>query len=141
MSKVNTAIKIKKVKKERQFTDSELVDLIVKAMDDKKASNIILMNLNKLEKSICNAFVICNADSGTQVRAIADNVQDETIKQLNVNAWRRQGDENALWIILDYGTVVVHVFRTEAREYYSLESLWADAEIEVNSQKLTVNAQ
>ena len=141
MKEIVTAIKIKKVKKERQFTDSELVDLIVKAMDDKKASNIILMNLNKLEKSICNAFVICNADSGTQVRAIADNVQDETIKQLNVNAWRRQGDENALWIILDYGTVVVHVFRTEAREYYSLESLWADAEIEVNSQKLTVNAQ
>jgi ribosome-associated protein len=141
MKEIVKAIKIKKVKKEQQFTDSELIDIIVNAMDDKKASNIILMNLNKLEKSVCNAFVICNADSGTQVRAIADNVQEETIKQLNVNAWRRQGDENALWIILDYGTVVVHVFRTEAREYYSLESLWADAEIELNRQKLTVNGQ
>ena len=129
MEELVSTIKRKRIIREHPHSDSELVKIITKSMEEKKASNIVTMNLSKLDKSICDTFVICNADSGVQVRAITDNVEEETVKQLNINAWRRQGDENALWVILDYGSVIVHVFRTETREYYNLENLWADAEI------------
>jgi ribosome-associated protein len=129
MEELVSTIKKKRIIKEHPHSDSELVNVITKSMEAKKASKIVTLNMSKLDKSICEAFVICNADSGVQVRAITDNIEDEVYKQLNVSAWRRQGDENALWVILDYGSVVVHVFRTETREYYNLENLWADAEI------------
>jgi ribosome-associated protein len=129
MEEVVSTLKRKRTNREYPHSDSELVNVITKSMEEKKASNIVTMNLSKLDKSICDTFVICNADSGVQVRAITDNVEDEVVKQLSLNVRRRQGDENALWVILDYGSVVVHVFRTETREYYNLENLWADAEI------------
>ncbi|MDR1886842.1 MAG: ribosome silencing factor [Prevotellaceae bacterium] len=106
----------------------KLIDTIIFAMRDKKAENIVHLNFDKLGKSVCSAFIVTNADSTTQVRAIADNIEEEVLKKLDEKVWRRQGDENALWIILDYGSVVVHVFQTKCRKYYALEDLWADAE-------------
>jgi ribosome-associated protein len=108
--------------------DSKLIDTVIFAMQDRKAENIVRLNLDKLSKSVCNSFIVTNADSAVQVKAIADNVEEEVFKKLDEKVWRRQGDENALWIILDYGSVVVHVFRTDCRKYYALEDLWADAE-------------
>jgi ribosome-associated protein len=108
--------------------DAKLASTVIEAIREKKGENIVHLNLGKLTQSVCDSFIITNADSSVQVRAIADNIEDGTLKQLNVKVWRRQGDENALWIILDYGSVVVHVFRTDCRQYYALEELWADAE-------------
>lgn len=109
--------------------DTVLLEVIMTAMNEKKADNIVHLNMDKLNMSVCSLFVITSAPSTVQVRAIADNIEDKVLEHLNTKVWRRQGDDNALWIILDYGSVVVHIFQTECRNYYALEDLWADAEI------------
>lgn len=106
-----------------------LLDVIVEAMLEKKAQNVISLNLSLLDNSVCKYFVICNADSTTQVSAIAENVEDSTREQLNERVWRKDGLDNSLWVVLDYGDVVVHIFQTECRNFYRLEDLWADAEL------------
>lgn len=106
-----------------------LLDVIVEAMLEKKAQNIVSLNLSLLDNSVCKYFVICNADSTTQVAAIAENVEDSTREQLGERVWRKNGLDNSLWVILDYGDIVVHVFQTECRNFYKLEDLWADAEL------------
>jgi ribosome-associated protein len=120
-----------------EANEIELIDTIVFAMQDKKAENIVHLNLDKLSKSVCSSFIVTSAESTIQVRAIADNVEEEVFKKLDEKVWRRQGDENALWIILDYGSVVVHVFQTKYRKYYALEDLWADAEtVKISEDKI-----
>lgn len=106
---------------------TQLTDAIVRAMQDKKAANIISLDLTSLEGSICDAFVICNAESTTQVAAIAGGIEEATVKELQDKPWRVQGLDNALWVAMDYGNVMVHIFQTEMRDFYRLEELWADA--------------
>ncbi|MDR2286879.1 MAG: ribosome silencing factor [Prevotellaceae bacterium] len=128
---------IEKKIRQNEAEEVELIDAVVFAMKDKKSENIVHLNLNKLSKSVCSSFIVTSADSTVQVKAIADNVEEEVLKKLNIKVWRRQGDENALWIILDYGSVVVHVFQTNCRKYYALEDLWADAEtVKISEDKI-----
>ena len=82
-----------------------------------------------MNSSVSDYFVICNANSSTQVKAIADSVEDEIFKNTQTNPWRKEGQEHAEWIILDYLDIVVHIFRTEKREFYGIEELWGDAEV------------
>ena len=96
-------------------------------MLEKKAQNVVSLDLRNIESSICDHFVICHADSTTQVAAIADNVLVKMNEKLGLKVLRMQGLENDFWIILDYGDVVVHIFLAEYREFYRLEDLWADA--------------
>ena len=110
-------------------TDEFEVRTIVEAMLDKKAKNVCSMDLREIGTSICDYFVICNADSTPNVIAIADNVEEEMIVKCNRKVMRMQGKENAFWIILDFSNIVVHIFQTEYREFYRLEDLWADAKI------------
>ena len=100
---------------------------IVDAMLDKKGKNVCTMDLTGIGTSICDHFVICNADSTPAVLAIADNIEEEMIVKCNTKVLRQQGKENAFWIIMDYSDIVVHIFQTEYREFYRLEDLWADA--------------
>ena len=104
-----------------------LTDAIVRAMQDKKAARIVSLDLGSLDGSICDTFVICKAASTTQVAAIAAGVEEGTVKELGEKPWRVQGLDNALWVAMDYGDVMVHVFQTEMRDFYRLEELWADA--------------
>ena len=104
-----------------------LTDAIVRAMQDKKAARIVSLDLGSLDGSICDTFVICNADSTTQVAAIAAGVEEGTVKELGEKPWRVEGQQNAFWIAMDYVDVVVHIFQTELRGFYKLEELWADA--------------
>ncbi len=110
-------------------TDVFEVRTIADAMLDKKAKNVCSLDLKSLGTSICDYFVICNADSTTNVLAIADNVEEEMMVKCNRKVVRMQGKENAFWIILDYSNIVVHIFQTEYREFYRLEDLWADSKI------------
>lgn len=110
-------------------TDAFEVRTIVEAMLDKKAKNVCSMDLREIGTSICDYFVICNADSTPNVIAIADNIEEEMIVKCNRKVMRMQGKENAFWIILDFSNIVVHIFQTEYREFYRLEDLWADAKI------------
>jgi len=115
---------VKKVVKKQP----EDIDVIVDAILEKKGQNVISLDLRKEGTGICDFFVICNADSTTNVSAIADNVEDQMIVKLNKKVLRSQGKENRFWIIQDFGDIVVHVFQTEYRNFYRLEDLWSDCE-------------
>lgn len=104
------------------------MEVITDAILEKKGQNVISLDLRKAGGSICDFFVICNADSTTNVSAIADNIEDQMIVKLNKKVLRSQGKENRFWIIQDYGDIVVHVFQTEYRNFYRLEDLWSDCE-------------
>ncbi len=110
--------------------DNEQIEVkcIADAMLDKKGQNVCSLNLKSIGTSICDYFIVCNAESRPQVLAIADNIEEEMIVKCKRKVARQQGRENAFWIILDYGNIVVHVFQTEYRNFYRLEDLWGDAE-------------
>ncbi|MCK5535768.1 MAG: ribosome silencing factor [Bacteroidales bacterium] len=109
--------------------ESELLVIeIIEAIQQKKGKNIISLNLGKLEQSICDYFIICHADSTTQVNAIVFGIEDYLKKTLNIKPLSIEGTQNSQWVLLDYGDVVVHVFLEEYRGFYKLETLWADAE-------------
>lgn len=105
-----------------------LLQEIVSAMQAKKGRQVVQLDLRKVEKSVCDYFVICNADNTPHIRAIAEDVERRVGSASGEWPWRMSGKENAQWIVLDYFDVVVHIFSTEARGFYDLESLWADAE-------------
>ena len=104
-----------------------IVKQVVIAMQDKKAKNIISLDLSKIEDSVSKYFVICQAPSVTQVDAIYNNVVDEVRENCGLKPFHREGYRNSEWILIDYFDVVVHVFRDDIRAYYKLEDLWADA--------------
>ena len=106
-----------------------LVDVIVRGMQEKKAENVTVVDLRNIDNAVCDFFVISNANSNTQVNAIADSVQKETLEILGDKAWQKEGTETAEWILIDYVNVVAHIFQTPTREFYALEELWGDAEI------------
>jgi len=110
-------------------TDSAeaLIDPIIKGIEEKKGKNIQVFDLRQTGHSVCDFFVICNADSGTQVDAIAYSVEHEVKVATGESPWRSEGFENQEWILIDYVNVVVHVFQTSIRDFYKIERLWADA--------------
>ena len=108
---------------------TSLLDAIVEGMEERKAKNITILNINKLENRVTDYFVICDADSKTHVKSIADSVEDMVIKLTNEKAYHTEGHQNSEWILIDYINIVVHVFLRETREFYNIEGLWGDAEI------------
>ena len=107
----------------------KLIETIVSAIEDKKGKNIVSLDLSGFDGAICSHFVVCNADSTTQVAAIADGVEEKVHEALGENVWRVEGKQTGLWVAMDYVDVVVHIFQTELRDFYKLEELWADAPI------------
>ena len=105
----------------------KLTGTIIRAIQDKKGKNIVSLDLSKIDGAICSCFIVCNADSTTQVAAIAAGIEEQALETLGEKVWRVEGQQNALWIAMDYVDVVVHIFQTELREFYKLEELWADA--------------
>ena len=106
-----------------------ITEVIVHGMQEKKGKDIISLDLRNISSSVSDFFVICHADSSTQVKAIADSVEDEMYKAFGEEPWHKEGFQNSEWILLDYVSVVVHIFRTEKRDFYGVEDLWGDAEL------------
>lgn len=104
-----------------------LIETIVEGIQDKKGKNIVSLDLSKFDGAVSPAFVICNADSTTQVEAIARGVEEKVLEKLGEKVWRVEGLSNAVWVVMDYGNVLVHIFQTETRAFYQLDQLWADA--------------
>ena len=102
--------------------------VIADAMLEKKGQNVVSLDLKPIGTAISDYFIVCNADSTTNVVAIADNIEERMIERCKRKVARMQGRENAFWIILDYGDIVAHIFQTPYRDFYRLEDLWADAE-------------
>lgn len=109
------------------FCMEKLIETIVSAIQDKKGKDIVSLDLSGFDGAICSNFVVCNADSTTQVAAIADGIEEKVLETLGESAWRVEGKQSGLWVAIDYIDVVVHIFQTELRGYYKLEELWADA--------------
>ncbi len=110
--------------------DSEqLSQAVAHGMQEKKASDIVIMDLRNVKSAVTDFFVICSGNSDTQVDAITDSVEEEVYKLSGQNPWQKEGKENKEWILLDYVDVVVHVFKKERRRFFALEDLWGDAEV------------
>lgn len=106
-----------------------IVDNIIEGIQEKKGKEIVCIDLSAIETSICRYFIICHGDSNTQVGAIAQSVEKVLEEKLNEKVRRKQGLENAHWVLLDYVDVVVHIFQKEFRDFYNLEGLWADGRV------------
>jgi len=106
-----------------------LADLIVKGMQEKKATDIAILDLKELKNAVSDYFVICSANSDSQLDAIARSVEEEVYKISKENPWQSEGRLNKEWILLDYVSVVVHIFLKDKRQFYALEELWGDAKI------------
>ena len=107
---------------------SILLKTINNAILDKQGEQLLNLDLTKIENAVAKHFVICHANSSTQVNAIANNIEAMVKKNTGEKPWKKEGYSNSEWVLLDYVNVVVHVFQTQSREFYKLEKLWADAE-------------
>lgn len=108
-----------------------LAESIVGYIQDKKGKDIISLNLTNIPEAVADYFIICHADSTTHVRAIVDNIEHELINIVGLENIHIEGRNNGEWALADTGDIVVHVFQTEAREFYQLEDLWSDATIKI----------
>ncbi|MBO0939890.1 ribosome silencing factor [Fibrella sp. HMF5335] len=115
--------------KQNGLSTEQLRDLVVKGMQEKKAQDIVVMDLRKVKNAITDYFIICSGSSDTQIDAISGSVEEEILKVSRTFPMNREGKMNREWILLDYVDVVVHVFKKDRRAFYDLEQLWGDAEI------------
>ena len=111
-----------------------IVATVVEAMDSVKGKEIVTLDLRETGTAVTDYFVICHANSKTQVDAIADKIIDEVRNKNGVKPYHIEGRDNTEWILIDFVDVVVHVFLQSMRKFYQLEELWADAEKIVNSE-------
>ncbi|ERM84444.1 iojap family protein [Rhodonellum psychrophilum GCM71 = DSM 17998] len=111
------------------MTAEALSKVIVKGMEERKASDIVVMDLRGLKNSFTDFFVICSGNSDTQIEAISESVEAEVQKTNKEKPWRSEGKNNKEWILMDYVNVVVHIFLKDKRQFYGLEELWGDAEV------------
>jgi len=107
----------------------QLLEAIQEGMTEKKAQNIVKIDFKNTRNSITDFFMICEAETDKQVEAVADSVERFVRIETGEKVFHKEGYDNAEWIILDYFNVMVHIFRSEFRDSYKLEDLWADAEI------------
>jgi ribosome-associated protein len=122
-----------KTKKNELFNweeDTEALSAVIIGMQEIKAHNIRCLDLRDIKHAVCDWFVICHGDSNTQVEAIARSVEDQVRKRTGQKPWHTEGTENAQWVLIDYVDIVVHVFYREARSFYGIEDLWADAPVD-----------
>lgn len=114
-----------------ELSTEELNALLVECIQDKKAKDVVKLDLRKLDEAPTDFFIICEGESLVQVKAIADHITAEVKKQTGQLPNHIEGKTNSTWILVDYFTTVVHIFFKDTREFYQLESLWSDAETEV----------
>lgn len=110
--------------------EERLHQSIIKGIKKTKAENIKSLNLSEVENSICNYFIICQAPSGNMAQSVVDSVEKQAKLDAEEKPIRIVGYTNAQWILLDYGNIIVHVFKDEFRDMYNLEDLWSDAKSE-----------
>ena len=108
--------------------NKKLVDTIVKGIQEKKGMDIVVVDLSKMDGAICRCFIVCTGQSPTQVQAIADSVSETVRMEAGEKPVKVVGEENAVWVAMDYTDVMVHVFVPDTREYYDIEHLWEDAQ-------------
>ncbi|MGC3978761.1 MAG: ribosome silencing factor [Paludibacteraceae bacterium] len=116
--------------KKKTIENDEIVKNIVEGIQEKKGKEIVVVNLNKLPEAPCSYFVICQGDLSTQVNSIAISVKDYVNEKIKVKPYASDGFENCQWIAMDYGQIIVHIFQRVTREFYDIEHLWEDANLQ-----------
>ncbi|HKL37437.1 MAG TPA: ribosome silencing factor [Bacteroidales bacterium] len=119
-----------KIGKQEDFTTEELLDKIIKGIQDKKGREAVSLKISEIENSICDYFVICHGTSNTHVDAIVDSIERNVKNSLNEKPYSKEGRDNLTWVLMDYASIIVHIFQKEYRDFYNLEDLWADAPME-----------
>jgi len=105
----------------------QVVRSAIEGVSDIKGENLVLLDLRGLDNAVCDFFIVAEAQSTTQVNALADAVHKRVREEANDKPWHVEGAQQSEWILMDYVSVVVHLFQREARAFYDLEGLWADA--------------
>lgn len=109
--------------------NSKIFKAIINAIKNKKGEDIVSLDLRKIDEAVADYFIICTAASNPQVKAIADNVEDELYKICNEKPYKKQGNLSQQWVLIDFVDVVVHIMQPQARQFYNLEDMWSDADI------------
>jgi ribosome-associated protein len=125
LDKATTDSKSTTKRSPRLNSNSKLYKTIIAAIEDKKGEKIISLDLRKIEEAVADYFIICEAQSNTQIAAIAANIEKEVNEKCDEKAYHTQYGQH--WTLLDYVNIVVHVFDREQRKFYDIEGLWADA--------------
>jgi ribosome-associated protein len=110
--------------------NSKLLKVIINAIQDKKGEHVISLDLRKIPEAVADFFIVCEASSTVQVKAIADWVEVQVKKECGEPPYKHEGHTAAQWILVDYVNVVVHVFLSETRKFYKLEEMWGDGDVE-----------
>jgi ribosome-associated protein len=118
-------------RKKKAETSDFLTEIIIKGILDKKGKQIVSMNLKEVQHAVSDYFIVCHGTSSTQVHAIAESIEDEVREAIGLKPWHREGMQNLEWVLLDYVDVVVHIFQEDARKFYQIENLWADADVKI----------
>ena len=113
--------------KETKKYTQQLLETIVDGMQEVKAHDIVTLDLREIPNAIADYYVVCHGESSTQVDSIAKSIERETAKELQEKPYRTEGMQNSTWILVDYISIIVHVFYKETRDFYDIEGLWADA--------------
>ncbi|MBM3415113.1 MAG: ribosome silencing factor [Bacteroidetes bacterium] len=116
----------------RLTRSSKIIKTIIAAIQEKKGRQIISLDLRKINEAVADFFIICEAGSQPQIRAIAENVEDKVKERCGENPYHHEGYQNLQWVLIDYVNVVVHVMLPENRKFYKLEEMWSDAATEVH---------
>ena len=107
--------------------NSKIFKTIIKAIQDKKGENIISLDLRKIPEAVADFFIVCEATSTTQIRAISDYIEVLLKDELGETPYKHEGRQALQWVIIDYVNVVVHVMQPDTRKFYRLEEMWSDA--------------
>jgi ribosome-associated protein len=133
LEKIVTALQGRQKSPTRLTRNSKIFKTILKAIKEKKGDKIVSLDLRKIDEAVADFFILCEAGSHTQIKAIADHIQETVEKECDEKAYHAElGNE---WTLVDYVNVVVHVFQHEHRRFYDLESLWMDAQQEEHNDK------
>ena len=106
-----------------------LIEAITEGIQDKKGKRIVIADLTEIDDTICNYLIICQGNSPSQVTAIVESIHERARVEAHLKPYAVDGLRNANWVAMDYGEVLVHIFLPEARQFYDLEHLWADAKL------------
>jgi ribosome-associated protein len=114
----------------RVTKNSKIFKAIIQAIQEKKGEKIVSLDLRKIHEAVADFFIICEARSHTQVKAIADFVEEKVKRNCGELPYKHEGRQASQWILIDYVSVVVHVMLPESRRFYKLEDLWSDGPLE-----------
>lgn len=114
----------------RLTKSSKIFKAIIKAIQDKKGEDIVSLDLRKVPEAVADFFIVCQATSTTQIKAISDNIEEEVSRLTGEKPYKHEGYKALHWVLIDYVNIVVHVMHPDSRKFYKLEEMWSDAAAE-----------